>query len=196
MILNNDNVPDHVANAITNGAKIAGVDPGFMFAMAKQESGFNPNAKAPTSSATGLYQFTRSTWNSMVDKYGKQYGISYDDIRDPAANAIMGGLYTRENKDYLQTTLGIEPEHTDLYFAHFLGAGGAKKFLKGAMQDSTQPAVNLVTSSQAQANRSIFYHKDGRPRTAKEVYKLFDKKVGEPARQFTVALNQPQTATA
>jgi hypothetical protein len=60
------------------------------------------------------------------------------------------------------------------------------------MQDNTQPAVNLVTRDQAQANRSIFYDKSGRPRTAKEVYQLFDNKVGEPARQYTLALNNQQ----
>jgi hypothetical protein len=173
-----------------NGAQTAGIDPGFMFATAKQESGFNPNAKAGTSSATGLYQFTRGTWAQMVKKYGDQYGVSYGDINDPRANAIMGGLYARDNKNELENSLGITAEPTDLYFAHFLGSAGAKRFIAGAMQDNNQPAVNLVTRDQAQANRSIFYDKAGRARSAKEVYQLFDNKVGEPARQFSLALNQ------
>jgi soluble lytic murein transglycosylase-like protein len=99
------------------GAQTAGVDPGFMLAMAKQESGFNPNAKAPTSSATGLYQFTRGTWNTMVKKYGAQYGISYGDINDPKANAIMGGLYAKDNKNELENSLGITAE-PPIYILH------------------------------------------------------------------------------
>jgi hypothetical protein len=175
------------------GAQTAGVDPGFMLATAKQESGFNPTAKASTSSAIGLYQFTRGTWAQMVKKYGSQYGISYGDINDPRANAIMGGLYARDNKNELEKSLGIQAEPTDLYLAHFLGSAGAKHFINGAMQDNSQPAINLVTREQALANRAIFYHKNGTPRSAKEVYQLFDNKVGEPARQFSVALNQSQS---
>lgn len=196
MILNNINIPDPVANAILKGAKIGGVDPGFMLAMAKQESGFNPNAKAPTSSATGLYQFIRGTWNNMVDKYGKQFGIGYDDIKDPVANSIMGALFARDNKRALEQSLGIQADPTDLYFAHFLGVDAAKKFLGAAMKDNSVPAINLVSNSVANANKSIFYDKSGRPRSAKEVYLLFDKKVGEPARQFSVALNDQQTQAA
>jgi hypothetical protein len=189
MNLNNTNIPDNVANAIIKASKIGQVDPGFMFAMAKQESGFNPNAHAPTSSATGLYQFIKSTWNKMVDMYGKQYGIGYSDIKDPSANAIMGALYARDNKNNLESSLGIKADPTDMYFAHFLGVDGAKKFLSGAMKDNSQPAVNLVSPGVASANKSIFYDKSGKPRSAKDVYELFDQKVGAPARNFSLALN-------
>jgi hypothetical protein len=128
-----------------------------------------------------------------LQKYGDEYGITKDDIRDPKANAIMGALFTRDNKNDLESSLGIKADPTDLYLAHFLGSGGAKKFLKGAMQDNTQLATNLVTSATANANKSIFFNKDGSPRTAKEVYQLFDKKVGEPARAFSLALNNQDT---
>ena len=35
----------------------------------KKESGNNPNAKAKTSSASGLFQFTEGTWKELNNKY-------------------------------------------------------------------------------------------------------------------------------
>jgi soluble lytic murein transglycosylase-like protein len=112
------------------GAQTAGVDPGFMLAMAKQESGFNPNAKAPTSSATGLYQFTRGTWRTMVDKYGAQYGIGLGDINDPKANAIMGGLYAKDNKAELENSLGIHRRADRSIFCTFSRFSGCETLYK------------------------------------------------------------------
>lgn len=196
MILNNKNIPDNVAKPILSAADLVGVDKGFMMAMAQQESGFNPNIKASTSSATGLFQFLKGTWASMVNKYGSQYGIGMGDIKDPKANSIMGALYAKENGQELQHAFGIVPSPTDLYAAHFLGIDGAKRFLGGAIKNNSQPGINLVSANVAKANKNIFYNKDGSAKSAKEVYKFFDKKVGEPARQFTVALNNQPEANA
>lgn len=195
MILNNKNIPDNVAKPILEASDLIGVDKGFMFAMAHQESKFDPNIKAKTSSATGLYQFLKGTWKEMVGKYGDKYGIGMEDVKDPRANSIMGALYAKENGEALQHTFGIVPSPADLYAAHFLGIAGAKRFLGGAVKDNSQPGINLVSADVAKANKSIFYNKNGTPKTAKEVYMFFDKTVGQPARQFTLALNN-QTSNA
>ena len=46
-----------------------------MMAQAAQESSFQPDAKASTSSATGLFQFIDSTWLNSVKQYGAKYGL-------------------------------------------------------------------------------------------------------------------------
>src|SRR3712207_7631960 len=51
----------------------------------RSESGFNPNAKARTSSATGLFQFIDQTWLSTVKQHGDKHGLGW------AANAIQQG---------------------------------------------------------------------------------------------------------
>ena len=39
------------------------------------ESGFDPNAKAKSSSATGLFQFTEQTWLQMIKAHGTEHGL-------------------------------------------------------------------------------------------------------------------------
>ncbi len=50
-------------------------DFGLLMAQAQQESGFNPDAKAASGSAAGLFQFIDSTWLDMVQRFGAKYGI-------------------------------------------------------------------------------------------------------------------------
>lgn len=53
-----------------------------LLATAEIESGFNPMARAPTSSACGLFQFIKAT--------GKRYGLTRDNCMDPRLNAQAG----------------------------------------------------------------------------------------------------------
>src|SRR5690242_13509310 len=64
-----------VLQGIRQASQATQVDFGFLMAQAAQESGFQADAKAKTSSAAGLYQFVASTWLDMVRLHGAQYGI-------------------------------------------------------------------------------------------------------------------------
>ena len=59
-----------VRDAIQVAARRTGVSFDFLVKQAETESGFDPRAKASTSSATGLYQFLEGTWLSMVRQHG------------------------------------------------------------------------------------------------------------------------------
>lgn len=181
-------ISDDVLKAITSGAKTAGVDPAYMLAMGDQESSFNPNAKAGTSSAKGLFQFTNGTWKSMVQKYGEQYGIGLNDQFDPAKNALMGALFTRDNKAAL-TAQGNDTSSSSLYAAHFLGAGGANKLLTARKTDPKQSAAALMPEA-AGANQSVFYNKDGTPKSVDEVYGFFDKHVSSKVDKYAAMIGQ------
>lgn len=87
------------------------------------ESGNNPFAKNPRSSASGTYQFTRSTWEGL--------GFNWSDRFNPATQDRAAQIFTQQNANYL-TQRGIGLDFGSLYAAHFLGAGTAAKVLKSS----------------------------------------------------------------
>jgi hypothetical protein len=144
-----------IADLIKSRATDLGVDPDVALAIAHKESALNPNAQNKLSSAGGLYQFIDGTWKSMVGKYGSQYGVGVGDKKDAKANATMGVLHIKENKDYLTKQLGREPTGTDLYLAHFMGAGKAAKFLS-ALKDRPNASVeSFFTPAELRANPNL-----------------------------------------
>ncbi|QYV98912.1 tail fiber [Pseudomonas phage U1B] len=144
------------------------------------ESSFNYNAKAPTSSAAGWFQFIKSTWKGMLAKYGAKFGIPADDENgslrfDPRINALMGAMFLRDNYEYLENALGRAPTDVDLYLAHFMGPAGARKFLT---RDQNSIGAEIFPD-QARANRSIFFKTDGSARTLGEIYQVMENKVAK-----------------
>lgn len=171
----------NLKDTILAAAKMVGVDEKLMATMAAIESGFKYSVKAGTSSATGLYQFISSTWNTMVKKYGAKYGIGPGTPpTDPRANALMGAEFLKENQTALSSVVKRKLTDTDLYIAHFMGAAGAKKFLTA---DPSAIAANLMPDA-ARANTSIFYSKDGRPLTVAEVYNVINGRVRNKGKEF------------
>jgi hypothetical protein len=149
--------------------------PDYYQRLAMAESSGKAEAKAATSSAAGLYQFTEGTWKEYNKKYG--LGLKLDDRFDPAKSKLVVEKFTEDNKKQLKQHLGTDPTDTDLYAAHFLGVSGAKKFLSAAPK---KLAKDVVTPDQYKANKSIFYDsKTKKPRTVAQVYGLLQKKIGE-----------------
>lgn len=165
---------------IDAASAMAGVDPKLMATMAAVESDFNYKVQADTSSATGLYQFTSGTWGDMMKNYAKKYGIDPRTPRsDPRANALMGAEYIKENANALKGTKANLTD-TDLYLAHFLGAGGARKFLKSKQ---THIAADILPDA-ASKNKSIFYDITSKPRTIAEVYAELNRRVQTKGKKF------------
>jgi hypothetical protein len=166
---------------IDAASKMVGVDPKLMATMAAIESGFNYKVKAGTSSASGLYQFIDSTWNMMLKKHGPKYGLASGTSQtDPRANALMGAEYIKENLNVLKGAVNRPITDTDIYMAHFLGGGGAKKFLSS---DPNAIAANILPDA-ARANQNIFYNSDKSPRTVAEVYAHLNDLVKKKGKAF------------
>ena len=145
--------PD-VTGAIARAATATGTDFSYLMAQARLESGLDPKARAATSSAAGLYQFTGQTWLAMLDKHGAAYGLpgagdaaSRSQLlalrSDPELSALMAGERANDNRDFLSGLLGRDPDPSELYLAHFLGAEGAGRFLSALSSNPAQSAAAL-----------------------------------------------------
>jgi len=146
----------------------------YLQSIALIESGGNANAKAGTSSASGMFQFTEGTWKDMAKEMGKEYSLN--DRFDPQKATEVAAYFSSKQQKQLEKGIGRETNNTDMYMSHFLGAGGATKFLKAKDQNANQSAAALDPKAAA-ANKNIYYSKEGKERSVQEVYDLMDKKV-------------------
>lgn len=133
------------------------------------ESGGNPNAANPSSSALGADQFVKGTWLGLIRKYRPDIakGRSNAEIAalrsDPDLSAQMRDLYVSENAAYLKAR-GIGATPGNIYLAHFLGPAGAAVMLNA---HPSTPA-DAINPQAAKANPAIFYA-NGRALTAGEI---------------------------
>ena len=176
-------------DTIVGAAKAVGVDEKLMGVMGAIESGFNYTAKAPGGSASGIFQFIDKTWKTMLSKYGSKYDIPKDTPQtEPRANALMGAEYLKENMNSLKSVVNSrDVNYTDAYMAHFLGPGGAKKFITAMDKDPGQNASALF-SSEASNNKSIFYvgSDTSKPRTLGDIYNMFTNRINEKAKSYGI----------
>ncbi|MBI1339754.1 transglycosylase SLT domain-containing protein [bacterium] len=171
--------PIGVAAALRSASASTGVDFGFLVRTAARESGFDANAKASSSSATGLFQFTEGTWLTTLERYGEAHGVDAASLSrsqqlalrtDPELASRMAAELTRENASILSKRIGREPNGGELYAAHFLGAAGAAKLINALEGgDGTADAAALFPSA-AHANPSIFRNSAGSPATLSDLY--------------------------
>jgi hypothetical protein len=189
-----DSISQVEVDSIKEASNTSGVDFGFLMAKAARESSFNSDAQAKTSSAGGLFQFIDQTWLQMMKQYGEDFGYKKeaDAIKkkgnkfvvedpkmmdhiiklkmNPRANAVMAGQFTKNNKLSMEKALGYKVGNTELYLAHFLGAGSAVKFMNKMKNDPNGiPASEKDFAKAAAANKWVFY-KEGQPLTYQKVY--------------------------
>ena len=191
-----------VEAAIQRASEATGVDFGFLIKTAGRESGMNPKAKAPTSSAAGLFQFVEQTWLATLKQHGAKYGYAryaelisrgadgryhvgsgearkaVMDLRlDPHAASLMAGELASDHAAYLRGRVGRSPTSGELYAAHFLGPKGSARLIE-AMRAQPGAAAAALFPDAAHSNRSIFYH-GGRPVTVSELYANLTRTGGE-----------------
>ena len=134
------------------------------------ESGNNPQARAATSSATGLGQFTTGTWAGLM-RARPDLRLTVDGRTDPAQARRATQALTEQNAAVLDGH-GFSPTFGNLYMTHFLGQAGGPRFLRGLAQDPGAPATHYASPDAVRANQRIFFRRDGTPRSVAEVYAL------------------------
>lgn len=212
-----------VVAAVKTAAATTGADFDYLLQTAVRESSLNPAAKAKTSSASGLFQFIEQTWLGVMKRHGAEFGLeahaqAIDTTsggrhkvtdqgareailalrHDPEVSALMAGALTKESQQALENGIGRKATSGELYTAHFLGAGGAIKLINAAESDPSANASALFPSA-ANANKSIFYNKNGSPKTVSQVYDRLTREtdIGSKAEAAIAALQAaPQQVAA
>jgi hypothetical protein len=183
-----------VVAALKNAAAETGSDFSYLLGTAMRESSLKTNAQSSTSSAGGLFQFVDQTWLGLVKNHGAKYGLGSlaqaidvtadgryhadNDAdrgkilslkKDPQISALMAGEYTRTTQGTMEANLGRQVCGGELYAAHFLGADGACKLIRGTVATPNASAAQLFPDA-ANANRDVFFHADGSAKNLREVY--------------------------
>lgn len=194
-----------IQSAIALASAKTGVDFNYLLGQAQVESGMRADAKAGTSSASGLYQFIEQSWLAVMKKHGAEHGLGWaaDSIgqgangrmtvgdpatrrailalrNDPSTASLMAAEHAADNKASIEGSLGRTATGTDLYMAHFLGLGGARNFLK-TMEANPDKIGAAMFPAAARANHNIFYGPGGEPRTLSEIYDRFSAKLDRGA---------------
>ena len=186
---------EQVVSTIRQVATMQNADFRYLLNQARVESGLNPRAKAATSSASGLFQFTAGTWLEMVKRHGDKVGLvseaqalranpvsSVDrsqilELRnEPQVATSLAAYYAADNGRALLAAGHKTVGPTELYLAHFLGSSGATTFLNGLRDNPSGPAANALPAA-ASSNSAVFF-KDRIPRSYQEIYNRFAEKFG------------------
>ncbi|HEY5106036.1 MAG TPA: transglycosylase SLT domain-containing protein [Caulobacteraceae bacterium] len=179
--------------AILRAADATGVDFGFLLGAARRESGFDPAARAQSSSAVGLFQFVEQTWLATLKRHGAEHGYArYAELivrapdgryrtvdaearravmalrLDPHAAALMAGEMAADHAAWLRQKIGRNPTPGELYVAHFLGQDGTARLIEAVRVNPEADAAALFPAP-ARTNPTIF-RRAGRSLTAAELY--------------------------
>ena len=191
------NIQRWLVHSILKAAHVTGVDPVYMMTLADVESSLSPEAKAPTSSAQGLFQFIDRTWLEIVHLHAADYGftaaaaairnVDGDPVvsdrdrewimnlrTDPYFSALMAGELIKDVERALQARGERELAEAELYIAHFLGASAAVRFLE-VLDESPDMKASKLFPKAAKANRGLFMEGKGRKSRAVSVAELYNK---------------------
>ncbi|RYZ14589.1 MAG: lytic transglycosylase domain-containing protein [Alphaproteobacteria bacterium] len=167
-----------VMTALKAASHATGANFDYLVKTAQRESNFDPAAKASTSSATGLFQFTSETWLNVLERYGAKHGVKTDGLtreqmldlrKDAGLSATMAGELAGENGKILAKKLGREPTSAELYTAHFMGPSDAARLIDAARANKPGVAADMFPRA-ALANANVFRDKEGAKLTSAELY--------------------------
>jgi hypothetical protein len=195
-----------VVAALKSAAAATGSDFHYLLGTAMRESSLKPTAQSSTSSAAGLFQFIDQTWLGLVKEHGAQHGLgAYADAiskdadgryradptqkqsilalrKDPQLSALMAGEFAKSTQGAMKASLGRDVCGGELYAAHFLGPDAACRLIRLAGNDPSASAAAQFPQA-ASANKTVFFHADGQPKSVREVY---DWAVRQPGGEGTI----------
>ena len=126
-----------------------------------------------TSTATGLFQFTKETFEDLVKNAKSDsplYGKTFEDYKQNTTLQYEAMNVLMEKNSGALSRRGIETTDANMYLAHFLGAGGAAKAL---LAGPNAPLTDVMSKKQLDANPSL-----KSMRTVADLQAWADKKMG------------------
>lgn len=142
--------------------------------LSKIESNDRPYVQAASSSASGLYQFIKSTWEGEGGKWGPTTRPAFGGLRpSPEEQLARAKTFTAKNAAHL-TKAGIPINKASLYAAHFFGPVTAANVIKA---DVNARADLIAGAAATNANPSIL-----RGKTVGQFLSWLHKKTGAWAR--------------
>lgn len=142
--------------------------------LSKIESGDRPYIKAGSSSASGLYQFIRSTWKAEGGQWGPDTTQAFGGLKPSVEEQLQRAKSFTEKNAAVLRSKGIPINKASLYAAHFFGAGMAAKVISAGVNER----ADLIAGKAAtDANPSIL-----RGKTVGEFLTWLHKKTGDWAR--------------
>ena len=173
-------ISESVASALQSASKRVDVPVNLLTAMAGVESTFNEGAKAPTTTASGLFQFINSTWESVVKRYWSKYGYpdrKPDRMRAEDSAILAAAMMKHEGYPAALKAAG-SVSITDIYLTHFLGPAGGASFIRSYQSKPNVEAATVTPDKVVKANMSIYY-KGGQAQTFKQIYDSFSQKLAK-----------------
>ena len=190
--------PSLINSAITAAGLQTNASLNYLVHVAILESRLRTYAPASSSSAAGLFQFTKQTWLAMLKRHGSSNGLGhyadaiekranrwvvaepgeadaiYSLRQDPTVSAAMAAELAKENAAILQQALGREPSDGELYAAHFLGPEGAVKLVAAKGKTPSRDSDALFPAA-AKANPWMFRDSVGKDRSVSELYAVLTR---------------------
>jgi hypothetical protein len=123
------------------------------------ESGGDPNARNPLSSAAGSGQFINSTWQQFAQAHPDLFqGMTPEQVLAARSNpdlmdrAIM--WYRGVNERQLSQS-GVEPTDANLALSHRFGSSGAVAIIRAKKANPATPMASVVTPDVLRANPDL-----------------------------------------
>lgn len=147
----------------------------------------------PASGASGFGQVLPSTYADWVTRFGarfpwmprtlEEYRNAPLEVQQRVYREIV---YPNEYQPALQNA-GLEFTPLNAAVVNFLGPTGGVRFLQGANQNPSAPATSLASPAAVDANRNVFFDRDGRERNAGEVLQFIAQGGGRGGGALTAA---------
>ena len=155
------NTHPKVVAAIVTASSETGVDPNLMLSLAWMESRFDNNVKNNSSTATGLYQFTRASWRSALQKFAEKHKIK--NVKDkanqrkmPKISAVVAAENIKSKIEALEGHFGRPLTRDEVYLAHLLGEHGAERFIEAKENSPRLLCLDIIPVA-ARNNPGLFF---------------------------------------
>lgn len=113
----------------------------YLDRVAQIESRGNPAARNRASSAGGLFQITRGTWDAIRRSH-PELRLTAEGRFNAAQSVRAMRALTADNARFLRDYTGKTPSNSELYLAHFLGSVGALTIIAEAPATPVRAVVS------------------------------------------------------